>query len=163
MPSVQRDLPQEDDRETYQVQPKAPCSVTLLIIGVLIFTSTSLIRGVQALLQWEFLQELLPISPLYLALSGFLWGAAGLPLIVGLVKGRRWALRFTLAAVLAYSIYYWLDRLLLTSDRGESNWLFAIVLNLLLLLLVSWIQSRPRVKAFFGVSHDRQPKNQSIK
>lgn len=132
-----------------------PFSVTLLILGVLIMAAINLLGFAQAILNWEFYSSILPIPIEYLALSGLIWGLAGLPLIWGLWFGRPWAIRYTLFFVLTYTLYYWLDRLLLTANAGGANWLFAVITNLLLILIIIWILFRPRAKAFFGETNDR--------
>ena len=135
--------------------PKSrPLSVTLLILGVLIMSAINLFGFAQAVLNWEFYKELLPLSPLYLAMSGLIWGLAGLPLVWGLWFGHAWAPRSTLFFALAYTLYYWLDRLLLSTNAGGSNWPFAVVTNVSLILIIYWILYRPRAKAFFGVAND---------
>jgi hypothetical protein len=138
-----------------QYSPR-PLGVTLLALGVLSIASLNLLRLVDAVRLWEFLSKLLPISPLYLALTGLIAGGAGLILAWGLWKGRGWAPRFTRLASLAYMIYYWLDRLLLSNaDSRRSNLPFSIGATLVLLALVFWILSRPKAKAFFGDDHER--------
>ena len=136
-------------------QKKRPTSVTLLTLGVLTIAIVNIIRFVLTLAQWEFLNEVLPISPLYLALSGFIWSLVWLPLAWGLWRGYKWAPRFTLLTTLAYTLYYWLNRLLLTTNYGGQNWPFISVFNIMLLTITYLILSRRNVKAFFGVLHER--------
>jgi hypothetical protein len=133
-----------------------PLSVTLLALGVLSIASLNLLRLMDAVRLWEFLSKLLPISPLYQALTGLIAGGAGLILVWGLWKGRGWAPRFTRLVSLAYLMYYWLDRLLLSNaDSRRSNLPFSIGATLVLLALVFWILSRPKAKAFFGDDYER--------
>ena len=131
-----------------------PFSVTLLAFGVLTIAIVNSIRFVLTLAQWEFLNEILPISPLYLALSGFIWSLVWLSLVWGLWRGYKWAPHFTLLATLAYTLYYWLDRLLLTTNYGGQNWPFIIVFNIMLIIITYWILSRRKAKAFFGEIHE---------
>jgi len=132
-----------------------PFSVTLVALGVLILAGINLLRFIEALRQWQFLSTLLPISPLYLALSGLAWGGLGLSIVWGLWSGFRWAARALRWAALAYTLYYWIDRLTLSSPVAETNWLFAAVTNALILSLIFWILSRRKAKVFFGELHDR--------
>jgi hypothetical protein len=126
----------------------------MLALGVLIFSGLHLLRFARAVALWGFLAELLPISPLYLALSGLVWGLAGLILTCGLWQGRRWASRATLPAVLAYSLYYWLDRMILFPQGGSLNWPFDTALNIILLIVIAWILSRRNSKVYFGEMND---------
>jgi hypothetical protein len=127
-------------------------SVTLLALGVLTFAGISLLRLYQVLVQWGFLAEILPFSPLYLALTGLVWGLVGLVLGWGLLRGRTWAPGFTRLVALAFLIYFWLDRLLLA--RQTTNWPFAAVMSLLVLALVFWTLSRRKARIFFGEWHE---------
>jgi hypothetical protein len=126
-----------------------PFSVTLLLLGVLMVSGIYLLRFAQAIRQWEFLSELLRIPPFYLAATGLFWGSIGLMLAWGLWRGRRWAPVLTLAAALAHSMYYWLDRLLLSGEGPGTNWPFAAAANVVLLFLSAWIFTRKRARAFF--------------
>lgn len=125
-----------------------PSSVTLLAYGVLSFAGINLLRLYQTVIQWEFLAELLPFPPLYLAVSGLVWGAVGLLAVWGLWRGACWAPGFTQLLALAYLIFYWLDRLLLATQH--TNWLFAIAGSVFGLVLVFWILSRRKAIDFFG-------------
>lgn len=122
---------------------------------VLSFTVVNLIRFYQAITLWDMLTSLsLSVSPLYLALSGLVWGLVGLPLSWGIWRGRAWARRALWLSALSFAGYYWVDRFIVASDPGRwVYWPFRLGATLALLLLVYWIFSRPRVKAFFGEPH----------
>lgn len=126
-----------------------PGRVTLLALGVLSIGGLNLLRCFQAVRQWTFLEALLPVSPLYLALSGLFWAVVWLALAWGLWGGRRWAQRFSLLAALFYTLYFWVDRLLLSAEGAGSNWPFVAGLNVALLVLLGWILFSPRSIDFF--------------
>jgi hypothetical protein len=134
---------------------RRPLSVTILAIGVLIFAGINLTRFVVSIQQHEYLASLLPISPYYLTISGLVWLVIGLILVWGIWSGRRWAVPATLAGALAYSLYYWVDRLLLAADKPGYNWLFSAAANLLLLGMVYWALKNRKAKLFFGELNDR--------
>jgi hypothetical protein len=137
-------------------KPRRPFSVTLLTVGVLSITAINLLRLVQAFRQWDFLAGFSGVSPLYLALTGLIWSAAGLPLGWGLWRGKRRARWATFGTALVYTLYYWLDRLLLVNKaQARRDWPFAAVVTLLLLTCIVWVLSRSKAKAFFGERHDR--------
>lgn len=139
---------------------RRPFGVTLLAWSVLIVTVINLTRLALALQNWDFLVELLPISPLYQALSGLFWGLIGLPLLWGLWQGKNWAPIYWGLALLAYSVYYWADRLLLPGYEGRNiNWPFALGVNLFLLVWSLWVLSHPKASNYFGVMHEREPEN----
>lgn len=126
-------------------------SVTLLALGVLSIAGLNLLRFQQALELWEFWAELLPISPLYLVVTGLLLGLAGLALFWGLWRGLRWAPRFLYLVFAVYLVYYWLDRLLLAHPQSrQTNLPCAAAMTVLGLVIIIWILSRRKARAFFG-------------
>jgi hypothetical protein len=120
-----------------------------LVFGVLIIAGINLYRCVQALLQWRFLAELLLALPLYQVLSGIVWGLAGIPIAWGLWRGVRWAARLVPYTSVTYTIYAWIDRLLLRRGLEPYDLPFAIGITVILLAFVFLILSRPKVKSFF--------------
>jgi len=122
---------------------------------VLMITSLYLDRFVQTVLLWEFLSNLLRLSPIYLAFTGLLWTLVGLPVAWGLWRGRPGAPKATRIAALAFVTFYWLDRLLVADASGvRSNWPFTASVTFILLTWIFWIFSQRKVKAFFGELHD---------
>ncbi len=136
--------------ETQTRNPKRPLSVTLLAIGVLTIAVLNLTRLLSAIRFWPFLQEILPFSALYLILTGLIWAGFGLPLFWGIWYGLSWAPGFARIAAVAYLIYYWLDRLLLTNHSGrEANLPFTVGFSLIGMALIYWILSRRKATMFF--------------
>lgn len=100
-----------------------PIFVTMLAVGVLIIASLYLLRLVGAVRQWQFLSDLGGVSPLYLALTGFIWASAGLLLFWGLWRGHARAARFAPVYLLVFALYYWLDRIVLANHAVSlANW-----------------------------------------
>jgi hypothetical protein len=145
------------DNPSIAVRRSRPLSVTLLALGVLTVAGINLLRFVVSLQQWNFLEEILSVSPLYLAGSGLVWSLVGLALALGLWFGKRWSVPGAWLTGLAYSLYFWLDRLLVAAGGVGSNWLFVLVLNLLLLVLMYACLANRKAKDFFGDKHDREP------
>jgi hypothetical protein len=139
------------------MKAKRPWSVTWLTIGVLSLTVINTIRAVSAAQGWSRLGELpLSVPPAYLLVSGLVWSLAGLVLMWGLWRGARWAPWATRGATLAFLLYYWMDRLALTSNTlRQVNQTFALGATLLITALIFWILWRPVVKAYFGETHER--------
>jgi hypothetical protein len=142
-----------------------PLGVTLLALGVLIIAGLNLVRFILAISRWQFLSDLPGVSPLYLALTGLIWGVVGIPLFWSLWRGLSLAPRLMQAVLLTYAAYYWLDRIFLEErmipNPQESlsaflplNWPFTITITVLLMLVTVWILSRPHIKAFFGEQHE---------
>jgi hypothetical protein len=132
-------------------RPRRPSNITLLAILFLFIALLYLARLMECLAQWAFLNDLLPFSPAYLALTGLVWGFAGVALAFALWFGLCWAPRFTAITVLVYSVYYWMEyTLLVDHDARTVNWPFLAVVNLVALLWIFWVLSRPRAKYYFG-------------
>ena len=133
-----------------------PAGVTLLGWGVLIIACVSLVRFGQAALHWDFLSGLPAAAPLYIALSGLVWGILALFLAWGIFKGRGWAPFYARLGVLAYAGYFWLDRWLVQqSPERWTNWPFLLGMTALLGGWTFWVLSRPLSRSYFGERHDR--------
>ena len=134
-----------------QQSPKRPFSVTVLAWVVLIMALLGWLRLFEVLRQWQFLQNLTPVPPVfYLAITGLVWGLCGTALLWGLFLGRVWAPRLMRVAGLFYTFYYWLDRLLVANPAYiNTRWPFALALNITLLLFAFWVLARPKTKLFF--------------
>jgi hypothetical protein len=146
------DMPDEDGLVSAlepRPSPARPLSVTLLAFGVLTIAGLHLMRGIQALMQWEVIAALLPGLQVYLTLSGFLWASIGFPLAWGLWRGDNRAPRLLGWVALAYTVYFWLDRLLLRQGLEPANLPFAFGLTVVLLFFTFWTLSRTRARRFF--------------
>jgi len=134
------------------MSPPRPFTVTLLALGVLTIAVLFLDRAFQAVRLWDFLSGLpLSVSPLYLALSGVVFGLAGLPVAWGLWRGRAWAPRWTRNFALALVVYYWLDRLwLVRAEVARVNTPFAVAATILALGFCYGALRRRRARVFFG-------------
>ncbi len=142
---------------------KRPRSVTLLIVIVLIITVINIIRLVLSISYWNFLGTHSGISPIYLAVTGLVWTAAGVRLVWGLWKAKNWAPRLMQTVALTYALYYWLDHIFLMDRRVNGgpgavsailpiNWPFAAGVTVVLLSFIAWTLGRVKVKAYFGVN-----------
>lgn len=140
---------------------KRPWSVTLLAIIVLIITIINLIRLVLSIRYWTFLSSRPAVSPLYLALTGLAWSAAGAVLLWGLWRAKPWAPRLMQAIGLTYALYYWLDQIFLkdhpiSGASGTvrallpSNWQFSAILTVIGLVFMVWVLGRAKVKTYFS-------------
>lgn len=132
-----------------------PAGVTLLGWGVLIIACVSLVRFIQAALQWDFLSSLPMVAPYYIALSGLGWGILAFALAWGIFKGKGWAPFCARLGVLVYAGYFWLDRWLVQqSSERWANWLFLLGMTVLLGGWIFWVLSRPLSRSYFGERHD---------
>jgi hypothetical protein len=143
-----------------KTKPKRPFSVSLLCGMVLIVAVMNLVRLEQSLVDWKFLETILPVSPVYLSVTGLVWGMLGMLAAWRLWQGQIWARWFGLVYIVLFSVYYWVDRLFLPGYPGRnSNWLFSAVMNFLVIALSVWILARPKAKRFFEATDERRLKD----
>jgi hypothetical protein len=164
--------PQDPKLATDTPVIKRPHSVTILALGVLMFTVINLLRFGLSLQDWHFLASQLGVSPLYLATSGFVWGLVGICLFVGLWKAKAWAPGLMQAVTLTYALYYWLD-LLFLKDRPVRvnssvlqailpvNWQFSAGVTVVCLAYMAWTLSRKKVKTFFSLDSSEHGQDQA--
>jgi len=144
-------------------RPNRPLGVTLFALLVLTLAVLNLLRLVQSIQKWDLLTSLMPISPAYLVLISLLWVVVGFPLAWGLWSGWRLAYYLSPVALLAYSLYIWADRLLLSgySERQE-NWPLVAFLNIVILAWSLWVLTRPKAMVYFGERHEQKPEDSEI-
>ncbi len=108
----------------------------LLAYGFLLLGVMGWLRVGQALPLWRILESLqVWPGPLYLVVSGAVWGLFGLVAAVVVWIGFRWARSFTIAAALLLALSYWFDRLFLVqSDAARANLPFALIMTVVLLV-----------------------------
>ena len=163
--------PQDQNDSTNMLTIKRPHSVTTLALGVLIITVLNLLRFGLSLADWNFLASQPGVYPLYLAISGFVWGVAGLCLVFGLWKGKSWAPRLMQALALTYTLYYWLDLIFLKDHpvSGKTgvfqavlpiNWQFSAGLTIVCLIYMVWTLGRKKVMTYFERDQNKRDQNQ---
>jgi hypothetical protein len=134
---------------------RRPKRVTLLAWALLGLSAWNALRLLQALRFWSVLSEYRARpAPLYLALTGGVWMAAGGMLAAACLRGKVWAWPGACGFVLAYGLWYWLDRLLAQGPRPGVP--LALALTLILLGLAALVLLSGRTRRFFGTGrHDR--------
>ena len=155
----------DENQSRLPLSESRPVSVTILALGVLSIAGLNFVRLLLSIIQWKFLASLPQIQPLYLLLTGLIWSSACLTIAWGLWRGLSWAPRFTMAVVLTYLFYYWMDRIFLvdqmehlsTSSRLvlPANWLIAACITFIVMVYTVWTLRRPKAMAFFGESYER--------
>jgi hypothetical protein len=86
------------------------------------------LRLQQAIVYWDkLITYKLDVPPLYLAVSGAVFGIVMLLAAIWLWYGLPYYRSLTTVAVASFSLWYWIDRLTLTrNDAAQVNWLFAL-------------------------------------
>ncbi|MFU8771759.1 MAG: hypothetical protein ACNA8H_04980 [Anaerolineales bacterium] len=129
---------------------KRPFSVTLLAVLVLIFLGFHLIRFVRALQLWDVLVSLPGVPALYLTLTGLIWTIIGIPLLWMIWRGHPKTPATALVVPVLFSIYFWIDRLLIANtSSGLPNLPFLVAANALLLVFTLWASINPKSRRYF--------------
>lgn len=131
---------------------KRPKAVTWLAIGVLILAILYLIRFVEVVQTWDYLQSLpISVSPLYLGLTGLVWAVTWLATFFGLWRGQNWASSNLQIFSVLFAIYYWVDQALLGTDPNRmASYPFKIFATLAIITVIYWVLSRPQTRLYFG-------------
>lgn len=118
----------------------APFRVTALVWLVLWFTMWNALRLWTAI-DWRIRLEEFASRPgaLYIGGTGAFFAVLGLGSLWSLFRDKTWSQKLIVTTALVYSAWYWADRLLLQQEH--TNWLFALVANLLVLAFI-WISLR---------------------
>ncbi len=148
------------ESEGTSISPRRPFSLTVILILWLLLACAGGLRLVGAVANWGLLLELgVQPGPVYLAVSGGVFGLLGLLLAWGFWKGFPWAGLAGRVAAFFYPLAYWLERLAFSrSPEAWSNWPFAAGVTLLWLAFAWWTLSRPSSRRFFareGSSHTK--------
>lgn len=136
---------------------KRPFAVTSLVALVLTITATQLMRAWATVSNFVFYSEQLGNGlSIFLTLSGLGWGVLGLSLGFGVWRGRAWALRAARWGFIAFATFGWLDRLVLQASGPQTvNWLFQLVVTIVMLAAVLALSALPQTQDFFGEKHER--------
>lgn len=132
-------------------RPKRPFSVTLLTVLVFSFSVLYWLRFYEAIVFWSALKMRLSFpSPVYLVLTGLIWGVVGLIITWGLWIGSTWAPRATWISTTLFAINYWLDRLII-ADRGTwvHRTVFMIGFWIIVFIIIAWSLTREESRLYF--------------
>lgn len=123
-------------KEQQKERPARPLAFWVLWLAYAGVTVASWERMVKAIndYYWLNLAGLFP-GPVYIAITGGIWGMIGLAVVVWMASGRPGYRQAGFAAALFFAIFYWADRLLFSRSPGDSaNIGFAILFTLFWLL-----------------------------
>ncbi len=123
----------------------------MLVIILLVGALEGFLRLQAAVYSWSALSGIgISTGPLYLAISGVVWGFAMLVAAFGLFFRQRWAAAYTRIAAVVLALAYWIDRLAFTrSADAQANWPFMVGLTAFFLAFVFSVLSLDRQKRFF--------------
>jgi hypothetical protein len=167
------DMTSEPQPALETIRIKRPFSVTVLMVGVLLITVLNIIRFLLSISYFGFLNSRLAISPIYLVMTGFVWGLGGLCLFWSLWKVKSWAPMLMQAIALTYALYFWLDWIFLSEHPVSGapsavgvllpgSWVFSAGITVIALAYVAWIMNRAKVKLYFSSSDSRDNPSQEV-
>jgi hypothetical protein len=135
---------------------KRPLSVTILLWLVLSLTVWSGLRLYSAIQWWGTLFEFASSpGPWYITISGGIWLIVSILLLWGMWQAKAWIRFALLGAGAGFSVWYWSDRLLF--QMSSANWLFVLLGNILLLIVLTVCVFVPSTNTFLSKreAHDR--------
>jgi hypothetical protein len=139
---------------------KHPIRVYLLAIIFLWLAVWNGLRLGEAIFFWSTLDKYRG-HPLYIAISAAVWIIAGLLIACGLWLGKAWGWASALVGMVGYTAWYWFDRLVI--QEPPANWLFVLIVNIVILLILFTILFSSKTRRFFKRdAYERKPKNPTI-
>jgi hypothetical protein len=137
---------------------KPPFRVTLLYALVLTLSAWNALQIWTALAWHSVLDEFSarPASAVIVA-SGAIWLVAAIILLWSIWQKKAWAANLLLGASAGYSVWYWSERLVWQTPH--PNWMFAVILNLALLVFILFTTKSLRMRE----AHERKNENPEIK
>jgi len=129
---------------------------TLLIWLVLSFTAWNSLK-LWTLVDWQnTIIEFSAQPGLVIAItSSVIWITAGVILIWGIWQNKFWIGKALIKVGIGYTIWYWTERLLWQAPR--PNWLFAVIVNLTLIIIVLFT-----TRSLIRETHERKSSNTKI-
>jgi len=135
---------------------KLPFRVTLLYWLVLTISAWNGLRLWTAL-AWHNVLDEFSVQPasIIIAISGAVWLITGIILLWSIWQEKAWAAKMLLGAATGYSVWYWSEHLLW--QNPHPNWLFAVIVNLGLLIFILFT-----TRLLMREAHERKNENPKI-
>ena len=138
---------------------RRPFGVTLLIWMVLSLSAWGAIRSFATLRWWGVLYEFkATLSPLYLAVTGTGWGAAGVMLFWSMWSSKAWSLPVIVASIMLWLVEYWVERSFFQTPR--ANLPFALIASALLLAVTFACALNRNTRNFLSQSEEHEQSNE---
>ncbi len=139
---------------------KLPVQITLLLLLVILLTALNVVRLITSILWHDALSAYAPFpGPIYIGASGAFWALTGLFLLWSFWRDKSWTRAAWLIASGAYAAWVWLDRLFVQAQM-RANWLFTLLVTIVLLAYTVIVILDPHDKTFFGrESYERESQN----
>jgi peptidoglycan/LPS O-acetylase OafA/YrhL len=99
------------------------------------------------------------LGALYIGLTGALWAAAGIYVLVGYWRRSPWAPTALLASANLYAAWIWADKVM-AQAQTMSNWPFDLAVTIVLLGFITAVAVDRRNRRYFGKeAHERERQN----
>jgi len=141
----QQNALEQDTSVASSSQARSSCWTSLLnwvlYLGFAFFGLSGWVRMGYAIQNWYWLifSGIQP-GPLYMIVSGALWGLVGFAALAWMIFRRQWYRLVGLGAALFFAFTYWIDRLFIATGPGSSsNTPFAALMTILLLVYVALV------------------------
>jgi hypothetical protein len=135
---------------------KLPFRVTLLYWLVLTISAWNGLRLWTALAWHNILNEFsAQPAPIIIAVSSAAWLCIGAILLWSIWQEKAWAAKMLLGVAAGYSVWYWSERLIW--QNPHPNWLFAVIVNLGLIIFILFT-----TKSLTREAHERKNENPKI-
>ena len=110
----------------------------VLLLGFALFSLNGWLRMIGSISYWYWLTAAsISPGPLYLLITGLLWGAAGLIAFAWIALRRPHYPVVGTAVAVFYALSYWVDRIFIRNQENSvNNTVFAIAFTLLALVFV---------------------------
>jgi hypothetical protein len=136
---------------------KPSLRVTLLIWLVLTLTAWNAV-GLWTALAWKkvLTQYSSQPAPAITLISSIIWLSLAVLLLWGILQTKAWTSKLLFWVSTTYTLWYWFERL--AWENSHPNWLFAVVVNLAILIFISFT-----LRAVSREDHERKIENPTIK
>ena len=163
LPGVTEIQESKNQAEGRPIRSRRNIGLFSLVVILLVISGYGWLRFEQAIVNWDFLDNLgLSVGSLYFAMTGLLWGAGGLFLGLALWFRRRWAPLWTRIGLVIMLGSYWAERLgLHVSPESRNNQVFVLLITLFVLGYGFLILALPAQKRFFTPPIAREGKDRS--
>ena len=119
----------------------------LLIVALIAFTFTNIVRAALALQQAALPDVPVAEPPAYMFVMSLVWAAAFGACVFGFARSRGWAARVTIAIIVLYQANLWLNHFLFArSPEANARAGFAGLLSVASIVLVAgaalWVERK---------------------
>jgi hypothetical protein len=130
------------------INKSRPAALTCLALFFLVMALWNGLRFIEVAIFHGVLDEYkIHWGSLFIGFTGGFWFITGLAIFWGLWYMKTWAWFASLASVIGYGGWYWIDRLVLQIQN--DNWSFALTVTVLFVFVPIIVLLTPRIRRSF--------------